>query len=84
MASLLTSRRFNFWSAKKPIDRPSGDQNGKPAPSVPVSSRPDVDASGRSHSALGALVADARRRDDLLTIWRDRKLGEVSGNTAGK
>ena len=53
MASLSTSRRFNFCSAKKPIDRPSGDQNGKLAPSVPVSSRPDDEASGRSHSGVG-------------------------------
>src|SRR5262245_4405033 len=27
--------RFNFWFWKKPIDRPSGDQKGSAAPSVP-------------------------------------------------
>ena len=32
----------------------------------------------------GLLEAEARRHDDLLTIWRDRKLREVSGNAAGK
>src|SRR5512132_345529 len=27
--------RFSFWYWKKPIDRPSGDQKGSAAPSVP-------------------------------------------------
>src|SRR5262245_16361255 len=31
------SMRFNFLSAKKPIERPSGDQNGEKASSVPGS-----------------------------------------------
>ena len=32
----------------------------------------------------GLLDAETRRHDDLLTIWRDRKLRGVSGHAAGK
>jgi hypothetical protein len=43
------SRRFNVSPAKKPMDRLSGDQNGKFAPSVPASGWVVVAPSGRTH-----------------------------------
>ena len=45
-----TSTFFSFPSAKKPIQRPSGDQNGDRLPSVPAIGRAVSDASGRIHS----------------------------------
>ena len=45
-----TPIRFSLPSAKKPIERPSGAQNGKLAPSVPVSDLGAAWSNGRTHS----------------------------------
>src|SRR5437867_7137313 len=50
---LPTSIRFSFPSAKKPIERLSGDQNGNAAFSVPTSGRVSADSSERSHKPAG-------------------------------
>ncbi|MDQ3347406.1 MAG: hypothetical protein M3545_05510 [Acidobacteriota bacterium] len=44
------SMRFSLLSAKKPMDRLSGDQNGDAARSVPGSGRADEESSDRSHN----------------------------------
>ena len=46
------SRRFNFRSAKNPIEALSGDQNGEMPPSVPGSCQTSSETSDRSHSAV--------------------------------
>ena len=61
----MTSTRFSFPPAKKASDRPSGDQNGSPAPSVPGSARAVGESSDRSHNttypeAFGAVNAIVR------------------------
>ena len=44
----ITDTILSFPSAKKPMDRPSGDQNGTRALSVPVSGRMSGESSDRS------------------------------------
>jgi len=44
---------FRARSAKKPMNRPSGDQNGRCAPSVPASSRGEGSSRCRTQSRLG-------------------------------
>src|ERR1700676_320853 len=43
---------FNLPSAKNPIDRPSADQNGSCAPSVPARGCAEGESKGRDHSKL--------------------------------
>ena len=45
-----TPIRFRLPSAKKPIDRLSGDQNGSVAFSVPAKARGEMESSERSHN----------------------------------
>jgi hypothetical protein len=45
-----TSIRLRLVSAKKPIERPSGDQKGRVARSVPASGRAVAESSRRSHN----------------------------------
>ena len=61
----VRSTRFSLLAEKNATERPSGDQNGRSAPSVPAIRRPSNASSGRSHSA-GASFAVAMRN----TIWR--------------
>ena len=44
------SVRFSLLSARNPIDRLSGDQNGYAPLSVPASGRADTESSDRSHN----------------------------------
>ena len=44
------SMRFSLLSAKNPMDRLSGDQNGRDARSVPANGRADGESSDRSHN----------------------------------
>src|SRR5262245_29022472 len=44
------SNRFNLPSAKKPIERLSGDQNGRAANEVPANGRIEPESSERSHN----------------------------------
>ena len=67
----LTSTRLSLPTAKKPMDVPSEDQNGKSAPSVPAILLAFSEFSGRSQSA-GASFALATRN----TMYRP------SGETA--
>jgi hypothetical protein len=69
--------RFNFRSAKNAIDLPSGDQNGKVAPSVPGGSLPAVEFSGRNHSGS--------RPSKVNAATRRRPSGEIAscGKFAG-
>ena len=60
----LISTRFSLPAEKNPIERLSGDQNGKSAPSVPASRRPSNEFKGRSHNA-GAWLAVATRKTML-------------------
>src|SRR5438045_6783515 len=50
---------FNFPSAKKAIQSPSGDQNGKVAPSLPSTASADNFASARIQIRAGPLSAMA-------------------------
>src|SRR5262245_52871329 len=65
-----TSIRFNLLSAKNPIDRLSGDQNGNWAPSVPGSGRAAPESSGRNH------IRDCR--SVLATKATARPFGEIA------
>ena len=56
----LRSTRFSLPTARNPISLPSGDQNGKSAPSVPMIRLPSSESRGRSHNA-GAWLAVATR-----------------------
>src|SRR5262245_37173755 len=49
------SIRFSLLSAKNPIERLSGDQNGCWAPSVPVNARTVPESSARTHMRDRAL-----------------------------
>ncbi len=51
-----SAMRFNFSFAKKAIERPSGDQNGPDAPSVPSIKRGSTVAKFRTHSCATPLV----------------------------
>src|SRR6516162_68894 len=42
---------FSFPAAKNPMTRPSGDQKGKPAPSVPSRDRAFIESTGRTHNS---------------------------------
>src|SRR5579859_5972571 len=55
------SMRFSFPSAKKPIDLPSGDQNGKTAFSVPRNGSAAGESSRRIHSTGGPSAGFARK-----------------------
>ena len=65
------SSRFSAFPAKKPTDRPSGDQKGYVAPSVPASGCAVVVASDRSHKRdAPSPEAD---EDDLPAVGREGK-----------
>src|ERR1700682_4275862 len=64
---------FNFPSAKKPRDCPSGDQNGKLAPSVPGRGLADREARGRIQSCvLPSSEADSATRLPSGEIAKER------------
>lgn len=55
---------FSFASAKKPIQRLSGDQKGFHAPSLPAAARAEPSSSARTHSCLrpaASIVVKANR-----------------------
>ena len=56
-----TSTRFNFPSAKNPIDRLSGDQNGEIAPSVPETACAVAESSRRIQSCRLCRLTNATR-----------------------
>src|SRR5688572_2248252 len=58
------SIRFSLSPAKKPSVRPSGDQNGKTAPSVPATDRADDESSERTQIVV-APSSEAVNATDL-------------------
>ena len=64
------SMRLSLSSAKNPIDRPSGDQNGDEPRSVPGSGRAGDESSDRSHNWDGLRTG---REDHLQSIRRNRE-----------
>src|SRR6266545_3960164 len=66
---------FNFPEAKKPIDRPSGDQNGYDASSVPGSAR---GASSSKERTQRRVLPEASRAEKD----RRRPSGERAGGPA--
>src|SRR5215510_7843843 len=73
------SSRFNEPWAKKPIARPSGDQNGNAAPAVPDSGCFVVVANERSQSC------DSPALEATNTIWRPSgdSANDVGSSVAG-
>src|SRR5437016_13509174 len=75
------SRRFSLDPSKKPIDRLSGDQNGKLAPSVPASGCAVDLSSGLSHSRE-ALSPEATKTICRPSGERAKEIGsDVAGVT---
>jgi len=52
---------FNVECAKKPIQRLSGDQKGKPAPSVPASERAVKESKDRTHRTSLPVESEATK-----------------------
>ena len=70
-----TATFFSLWSAKKPIQRPSGEKNGPKAPSVPGSTRPPA---GRARAdKVGS-------RPDVPSRTPDARRPGRSPSTAGR
>src|SRR6267142_189124 len=61
---------LSLESAKKPMERLSGDQKGKESPAVPSRGRADRESSGRTHRSSrpsGVWTTKASRRDRKST-----------------
>src|SRR5712691_10993908 len=72
-----TATLFKFPPATNPTNRPSGDQNGAEAPSVPESIRASCEPSDRMYKTPGPVSASANR---LLTSIATNATERPSGD----
>src|SRR5215468_11149900 len=82
MAPLDTLTVFNFPGVKKPMEVPSGDQNGSEAPSVPGIARAITESRDLNHSIIfpSAEPTYVRKRPSCDSANEDEAPGALTSN----